>query len=214
MVKGSMGKNAKIKRARQEARANELKLDLGCGKSVADGFDGVDSLDFGQKYTLDLAELKRGVPEWMVLMPPTPERVKMFQPWPWEDSSVDAARASHVFEHLTSLQRVHFVNELHRVMKQGAKCELITPHWASGRAYGDPTHVWPAVSEFAFYYLAAEWRKANVPALDEILTCDFTTTWGYLLNPVLNGRNHDYQQNAVSWWKEAAQDTIATLVKN
>jgi len=134
------------------------------------------------------------------------------EPWPWQDDTVDEAHSSHMVEHLTGPQRIHFVNELCRVLKRGGKATLVTPHWASCRAYGDLTHQWPPVSEFWFYYLNVEWRKVNAPHNDGY-TCDFDATWGYSLHPSLNVRNVEFQQFALNSHKEAAQDIIATLTK-
>jgi SAM-dependent methyltransferase len=184
-----VGKNAKQKKQRAAAKAAELKLDFGCGKNPREGFEGVDVIDFGQKHKVDLTKK-----------------------WPWKDASVDEAHASHFVEHLTPEERIHFVNELHRVLKPGARCQVITPHWASMRAYGDLTHKWPPVSEFWFYYLSAEWRKVNAPHNDGY-TCDFEVTWGHTLHPSLAGRNQEYIVNALTFDKEAAQDTIATFLK-
>lgn len=166
-----------------------LKLDFGCGPHPREGFTGVDVRDFGQPITHDLR-----------------------QPWPWKDGSVAEAHASHFIEHLGVEGRIHFINELYRVLVPDGKCQLIVPHWASCRAYGDLTHQWPPVSEFWFYYLSAAWREANAPHND-FYTCNFEVTWGYILHNQIVPRNQEYQSHALQFWKEAAQDTIATLVK-
>jgi SAM-dependent methyltransferase len=184
-----VGRNAKQKKAKKAAKAAELKLDLGCGKNPRPGFEGVDILDFGQKHKVDLRKS-----------------------WPWKDDSVDEANCSHFIEHLGPDDRIHFVNELYRVLKPEAKCQVVTPHWASGRAYGDLTHKWPPVAEFWFYYLSKTWREENAPHNDAY-TCDFVVTWGYSLHQALASRNQEYQANAITWYKEAAQDTVATFVK-
>lgn len=168
-----------------------MKLDLGCGTRKKEGYIGVDSRQFdGVDVVCDLGT----------------------EPWPWQDDTVDEAHSSHMVEHLTGPQRIHFVNELCRVLKRGGKATLVTPHWASCRAYGDLTHQWPPVSEFWFYYLNVEWRKVNAPHNDGY-TCDFDATWGYSLHPSLNVRNVEFQQFALNSHKEAAQDIIATLTK-
>jgi SAM-dependent methyltransferase len=168
-----------------------LRLDLGCGKNKREGFVGVDVTAFpGVDVVADLATKR----------------------WPWADDSVDEVHCSHMVEHLDSGERVFFINELHRVLKKGAKATLITPHWASMRAYGDLTHKWPPVSEFWFYYLSAEWRKTNAPHNDGY-TCDFEASWGYALHPTLGTRALEHQQFAMQNYKEACQDTIATLTK-
>jgi SAM-dependent methyltransferase len=165
------------------------RLDLGCGKNPKEGFAGVDVRDFGQEIVCDL----RGG-------------------WKFEDDSVDEVHCSHFVEHLTGPERIHFVNELYRVLKPGAKATIIAPHWSSCRAYGDLTHQWPPVSEFWFYYLLKGWRDANAPHNDDY-TCDFDATWGYSLHGEILKRNPEFQLFAVQWYKEAAQDICATLVK-
>jgi hypothetical protein len=179
-----MGK-AKLK----EIKAPELKLDLGCGKNVREGFTGVDLRDFGQPIRADLRSA-----------------------WPWKDGSVAEAHSSHFIEHLKQQERIHFVNELYRVLVPGGKCQLIAPHWSSCRAYGDLTHEWPPISEFWFYYLNKAWREQNAPHNDAY-TCHFECTWGYSLHQGIQTRNQEYQMHALTYWKEAAQDIIATLVK-
>jgi len=171
-------------------KAKELKLNLGSGKSEHEGFVGVDIRDFGQAIKADLRKV-----------------------WPWKDGSVSEAYSSHFLEHLTASERIHFANELYRVLRPGGKCQLIVPHWASCRAYGDMTHQWPPVSEFWFYYLSKDWRDTQAPHSNDDYTCDFEATWGYSLHADLISRNQEYQVHALTFWKEAAQDIIATLTK-
>lgn len=174
-----------------------MKLDFGCGPNKRDGFEGVDSIAFkGVDHVVDLT----------------------VTPWKWENDSIDEAHASHFVEHLTSPQRCAFVNELYRILKVGGTCQVIVPHWASCRAYGDPTHQWPPVSEFWFYYLSKEWRATNAPHTDKEhfehgFSCDFEATWGYNLRQDLAVRNAEYQQFAMSNYKEVLTDIVATLKK-
>lgn len=171
-----------------------MKLDLGCGKNKREGFLGVDAIKFdGVDFVTDLRDK-----------------------WPWDDNSVDEVHCSHFLEHFERLERIHFANELYRVLKKDAKAQIIVPHWASNRAYGDMTHCWPPVSEMWFFYLDKGWRATNAPH-DDIehnpkgYNCDFAATWGYSMHQALTVRNAEYQQHALSFWKEAAQDIIATL---
>ena len=172
-----------------------LKLDLGCGQNKRDGFIGVDRREFPGVDVV--AELK--------------ER------WPWGDSSVEEIHASHVLEHFTGCERVHIFNEMYRVLIPGGKASIITPHWCSTRAYGDFTHQWPPVSEMLYYYISKAWRKENAPDNDiewnpEGYNCDFEATWGYGLRPDLLVRNQEYQNFAMSNYKEACLDLHASLV--
>jgi predicted SAM-dependent methyltransferase len=168
-----------------------LNIDLGCGKNKQAGYVGVDRIAFdGVDIVADLAKDK----------------------WPWEDNSVDKAHCSHFVEHLDAVERVHFVNELYRVLKSKAQAQIIVPHWASCRAYGDLTHKWPPVSEFWFYYLSKDWRVGNAPHND-MYECDFEVTWGYGLTPELLSRNEEYKAYAMKNYKEAVTDIIATFAK-
>lgn len=191
------------------AAPTPLRLDFGCGKNKKEGFKGVDIRKFdGVDFCFNIAEDR----------------------WPWEDNSVDEAHASHFIEHLTWPQRVHFFNELGRVLKKHVpqtdtgKATLIWPHPFSERYWGDPTHQ-AALSGFALYYLNKEWRKVNAPHNDfesnepgphfwHEYTCDFDfTPPGHSLHPALNGRNQEYIQHAMQFYTEARQDVVATIFK-
>ena len=139
-----------------------------------------------------------------------PHRVDLRGPWPWEADSVEEAHCSHFVEHLAAPERVHFVNELYRVLVPGGLCTLIAPHWSSGRAYGDLTHQWPPVSEMWFFYLSKSWRASQSPHSDEY-ACDFETTWKYAIHPALQARTPEQQSFALQNYREAAQDIVATL---
>ncbi len=170
----------------------EIKLDFGCGPNKQAGFIGVDVIPFeGVDVVLDL----------------NTER------WPWEDNSITEVFTSHFVEHLEAHERVHFINELHRILKPGGKCTIITPHWASTRAYGDLTHKWPPVAEFWYYYLSKDWRKVNAPHSKYTETVDFEAVWGYAMNPALVNRNIEFQQFAFANYKEAINDLHATITK-
>jgi SAM-dependent methyltransferase len=167
-----------------------VKLDLGCGTGKKAGFVGVD--------------IRPG--------PDVDQVVDLRQTWPWADGSVDEAHASHVVEHFTGPERIHFVNELHRVLKPGGQAAIVIPHWCSSRAYGDLTHQWPPVSEFWFYYLKREWRQKEAPHNDGY-TCDFEVSWGFGQHPGLAGRSQEAIQFAWQFYKEAVYDMYATLTK-
>jgi len=187
---------AQLKQPQLDPPPALLKLDLGCGPHPREGFEGVDRLHFGDmvRHVVDL-------------------RVA---PWPWADNSVAEAHSSHFLEHLTSVERMTFANELWRVLVPNGTCQIIVPHWASCRAYGDPTHQWPPVSEFWFYYLSREWRQANAPHCDgthhpQGFVCHFGAQWGYNLRPDLGVRSVEWQQFATQNYKEVCQDINATV---
>ena len=181
-----------------EPETAPLRIDLGCGPNKRENFIGCDQYAFEGKVD-HVFNIGKDV-------------------WPFEDGSVDEAHTSHFVEHLNAVERCHFINELYRVLKMGAKCTLIVPHWGSCRAYGDPTHMWPPVSEFWFYYLDKTWRAQNAPHTDksnwpEGYDCNFEAVWGYGMNPALFVRNQEFQQFAMSNYKESIYDIHATLTK-
>jgi hypothetical protein len=71
----------------------------------------------------------------------------------------------------------------------------------------------PPVSEGWFATLNKAWREGQNCVDQSGYTCDFDHTLGYGLHPQIVARNQEYQQNAVTFWKEAAQDLCATLIK-
>ncbi len=156
-----------------EAQEVKVKLDLGCGKNKAAGFIGVDSIAFeGVDVVTDLSgdywRFKKGAHPDLKLLP-TLLGPDVYQLAP---DSVDEVHCSHFLEHLTGKQRVSFFNELYRVLKPGAQARIITPHWSHERAYGDPTHQWPPVCSWTYFYLDKGWCEVNAPHAG--YACDFT----------------------------------------
>ena len=172
-----------------------LRLDFGCGPHKREGFIGIDKTAFvGVDVVMDVAS----------------------EPWPWADGSVAEAHASHFLEHLNALQRCHFLNELYRVLVPGGTCLVIVPAWSSSRAYGDPTHQWPPIGPFTFYYYSKAWRLANAPHADASVLpggydCDFEATWGFSQRPDLAVRNDEYKAFACANYLDAIQDYYITL---
>jgi len=130
----------------------EMKLNIGCGKSVVPEFDGVDIKDFGQRFVCSALEL------------------------PIENNTVDEIFSSHFLEHLNSEERIQFFNEIYRVMKNRAFAIIITPHFSHASAFGDPTHKYPPISEWYGYYLNKAFRDRYAPHLTD-LDCDFDFTF-------------------------------------
>jgi hypothetical protein len=154
-----------------------VRLDLACGQSPREGFDGVDIRGDKAKYKVDLFKF----------------------PWPFEDASVDKAHCSHFIEHLPAreveLRDLHtlpvdadarrtfemryvgkdfffaFFDELWRILKPDANALIICPALRSNRAFQDPTHRRFIPME-SFMYLWKDFRVAN--KLDHYLVnCNF-----------------------------------------
>jgi SAM-dependent methyltransferase len=174
----------------QNSAPTLLKLDLGCGTRKRPGFLGVDSQPWaGVDVVADLR-----------------------QKWPWPDASASEVFSSQFVEHLEAAERINFANELYRILVPGGKATIITPHWASARAYGDLTHKWPPVTEFWYYYLHKKWRDVNAPHND-FYSCDFDFSVEYVLRKDLLAKSDPEKIFALTNFKEAAEDLVALLTR-
>jgi len=192
-----------------------LRLDFGCGRTKLDGWEGIDSIDFGQKHVLNIAEQSkawyRQNHEFMTGDRETPPDVPRYLAWPFADGSVDEVRSSHFVEHLTGEQRVFFFSELYRVMKVGATAQIVTPNWSHSCAYGDPTHQWPPMSSWFTLYLNEQWRAVNAPHAG--FACDFD--WGIAggWDASIEMRNAETKAVMMDKNTNCFRDLIATLTK-
>lgn len=168
-----------------------VKLDIGCGKrKCAPEWTGVDIIPFeGVDIVMDIRKT----------------------PWPWEDNEVAEVFASHFFEHLRNDERVVFMNELYRVMRVGSQARIISPNWSHVCAYGDPTHQWPPVGEWAAYYWNKEWREREAP--HATFTCDFDFVVGGSWDAWLEVKNGETRMFAMQRYVNSCRDIIFTITK-
>lgn len=130
-----------------------MKLNLACGQRSVEGFLGVDVVP-GEHVDIvhDLLDF----------------------PWPWDDSSIEAAFSSHFLEHIgheEGRDLIAFMNELWRVLEPGGTVEIVVPYGFSNRGLQDPTHKRYIVPE-TFAYFDQNWLKEQ--GLDHYpITCDF-----------------------------------------
>ncbi len=109
-----------------------MKLNLGCGATVVDGWVNVD-------YSLG-AKLSK-VPLFTLVN----KRLGIFsltwdnriflhdltQVFPWDPATVDYCYSSHTLEHLTREQGLFFLRETFRVLKSGGIIRIVVPDLAS-----------------------------------------------------------------------------------
>ena len=183
------GKNKMTEHIKFE-EGKPVKLDLGCGDRKQEGHYGIDIAKTDAcDYQFDL----RGK-------------------FPIDDDSVDAIYCSHFLEHLTGSDRVKFMEECWRVLKEESQLTVITPHWSSMRSIQDPTHEWPPICESSFLYFNKGWMDDNKLSHYNI-KCNFDFGYGYSLDPDIAVRNQDFQQFSIKHYNNAVMDIFVTLTK-
>jgi hypothetical protein len=163
MAKKKKSQEAPSKQLKMSKSRAAVRLDLGGGQNVREGFEGVDVFP-GSKHVVDLFKF----------------------PWPFADNSVDELHCSHFVEHIplrdvemsdltpeAQASAAHvgrnivgkdmlfaFFDECYRILKPGGDMRVIVPALRNNRAFQDPTHRRFLPAEM-FLYLSAEWRKLN-----------------------------------------------------
>ena len=170
-----------------------MKLDLGCGQNKRADFIGIDFVQCGG---VDIVH-------------------DLFTfPWPIESGIVEEVHCSHFFEHVPAKIRFKFMDELHRVMKPGAKALFITPYANSLRATQDPSHEWPPISENSYLYFNKKWREDNKLTHGNYESvCDFDFVYGYQQPTEWVIRHDESKQFAVKHYMNAVDDLHVTLIK-
>lgn len=95
-----------------------LKLNIGCGNKVVDGYVGVD------KFQCEAAEYICDI-----------ENEKL----PFKDGTIEGIILDNVIEHCHDIPKV--IAELIRVSGEGAIIKIITPHFSALSSWIDPTHI-------------------------------------------------------------------------
>lgn len=193
-----------------------LKLDLGCGNTPKEGFEGVDIAGDKALHHVDLFKF----------------------PWPWADNSVDEINCSHFAEHIPARTveeadlffpisgavaeaiSTHprdyrgrdmffaFFDEAWRVLKPNGFMHVIVPHLRSDRAFQDPTHR-RFICEATFCYLWKDWRDVNVPQYD--VRCNFEAQVNSTIPNEIGLRTPEVQGEMIRTRWNVAFDLVADL---
>lgn len=107
-----------------------MKLDVGCGVSLKEGYIGLD------KRKLDGVSIVHDL--------------EVF-PYPIEDNTFAEIRGHHVIEHIKPWLTVDFMNELWRIMEPGGLLTLDMPYGGTNSYRQDPTHCSEFI-ELTFWY--------------------------------------------------------------
>jgi predicted SAM-dependent methyltransferase len=146
-----------------------MKLNLGANDRRIEGFLSVDVCE------------------------PADQIVDLTQPWPWETSSVEEVIAQDIFEHLPD--RVHTMNQLHRILKPGGRATIEVPSAAKGAGFAqDPTHqsAW-CMNSFQYYRHQSFAHKRLAKSYG--ITAEFQ---------IVSLKEHEYQDEYEAVWKIVA----------
>lgn len=174
------------------------KLDLACGQSPAEGFEGVDVWS-GAQHVVDLQKF----------------------PWPFEDSSVSEVRCSHYIEHIPMYPLVTkadgttqdplfaFFDELYRILVPDGWAEIICPSARSDRGFQDPTHR-RFIVENTFAYFWRDWRVSQ--KLDHYNTnCNFVSSVGRSVPIEMNALSAEAQQMRFQYYWNCVWDYVVKM---
>jgi len=122
-----------------------MKLNLGCGSKILNGFTNVDKYN---AYKPDIVH-----------------DLEIF-PYPFDENSVDEIILSHVLEHIGQVPDIfnNIIKELYRICKNDTLIKIAVPHPRHDDFISDPTHVRPiTVLGLSLYdkELNKIWEKDN-----------------------------------------------------
>lgn len=131
-----------------------LKLNLGCGKNILEGWVNIDSADLpGVDW---VANLEPPFYYRHTSGPPLEALIGRSQ-LPFGDGSVSEFLMSHVLEHIT--HTLDLMQELYRIAEPDAEMLIRVPYGASNDAHEDPTHVRQYFTgSFAYFSQPIYWR--------------------------------------------------------
>ncbi|MFC2133513.1 methyltransferase domain-containing protein [Bacteroidota bacterium] len=96
-----------------------MKLNIGCGRNILEGYENLDIVDYGGNTICDLNSF----------------------PYPFEENSFDEILASHILEHLDNFHNC--ITELYRIARPGAIIKVYAPFFLNTKFFGDPDHKIP-----------------------------------------------------------------------
>ena len=107
-----------------------MKLNLGCGKDIRQGWINLDRINLpGVDVIYDINEL----------------------PLPFDAETFDEILCSNILEHILKLDLL--LKDLNRILKHGGRLKIQVPHFTSSGAFVDPTHVRYFAIQTLFFFV-------------------------------------------------------------
>jgi len=140
-----------------------MKLNLGCGEDIREGYENVDIINEKDIIYMDLNYGLR-----------------------YRNDSINEIQCHHTLEHLDNPNK--FMLELYRVCEDKAEIHLSVPHFSFFGTYADLTHKYNGFSYFTFGN--ENWNKELYPKFKVESYLNFTRTrflWlNWFINPIIN----------------------------
>ena len=112
------------------------KLNVGCGEKLKNDWINIDKFVPEGFDNIDFGDIEIGLD--------------------YPNESFDEILLDNVIEHLRDIPAC--IAEIHRLLKPGGSCTLITPHFSSASSWRDPTHI-HHFSYFSFDYFSTGSRS-------------------------------------------------------
>lgn len=96
-----------------------MKLNIGCGNDLKEGYINLDIVDYGGNVIHDINTF----------------------PYPFEANTFDEIFASHVLEHLDNFHKT--ITELYRILKPNGRLIVYAPFFLNTKYFGEPDHKIP-----------------------------------------------------------------------
>lgn len=97
---------------------NARKLNVGAGTKPLPGYENIDKFVLGNEFGVLRGDIEEGLD--------------------YPSESFDEILLDNVIEHLDDIPRA--LREIHRLLKPGGICRIVTPHFTSKSSWVDPTH--------------------------------------------------------------------------
>jgi len=157
-----------------------MKLNLGCGPQVVEGWINVDyALGARLATTPVLGAAARALGVFKMRWDPRIHIHDLTKPLPWADGTIDVCYTSHTVEHMSRDEGRHLVSEAYRVLRPGGVLRVVVPdlrdvvdRYAAGRLPAENF-----VEELGVLYGAGKGglRRALAPVVEFPHKCMYDT---------------------------------------
>jgi len=157
-----------------------MKLNLGCGQQVVEGWINVDyALGARLAATPVLGATVRALGLFKMRWDPRIHIHDLTKPLPWADDTADVCYTSHTVEHMSRDEGRHLVSEAYRVLRPGGVLRVVVPdlHDVVSRYAGGRLPAEHFVEELGVLYGSGKGglRRALAPVVEFPHKCMYDT---------------------------------------